>query len=285
MDQVSFASVSAGAPVASRSCAAAAADGANPSIWPPPSLHARARVDMAVVLPAPAGAIASCSRAPELHMTSTRAACPASKALPLAAASKRASSMAPASTARPSVRPAVVTNRCSAAKIRAEVNSSDPATVYTLEPSTRRNTAGSLIPSSVRVSATDRVRSTSVTSSSTSGSTLSVSISAARMWRCASARTCQLCQVERCSSTAANTFTAAAASHSASTAGPDAEIGLRVLLIMVWTASGPPSVSAAWACQAVRCSAKLRGSCLASRVSKVACCANCNASTGLGGRP
>ena len=40
MDQVSFASVSAGAPVASRSCAAAAADGANPIIWPPLSRHA-----------------------------------------------------------------------------------------------------------------------------------------------------------------------------------------------------------------------------------------------------
>jgi hypothetical protein len=68
MDRVSFASVSAGAPVGSRSYAAAAADGANPITWPPLSLHARTRVRMAVVFPAPAGAIASCSRAPEVHM-------------------------------------------------------------------------------------------------------------------------------------------------------------------------------------------------------------------------
>ena len=74
MDQVSFANVSVGAPVASRSCIAAAADGANPITWPPLSLHARARVRIAVVFPAPAGAIASCSRAPEVHMPRTKAA-------------------------------------------------------------------------------------------------------------------------------------------------------------------------------------------------------------------
>ena len=62
-------------------------------------------------------------------MARTRAACPASKAFPLAADSSSASSTVPASTTRPSVRPAVATSRCSAARIRAEVNSSDPATV------------------------------------------------------------------------------------------------------------------------------------------------------------
>jgi hypothetical protein len=100
-------------------------------------------------------------------MSRTRAACPASSAFPLAAASSSASSTVLASRTRPSVRPAVATRRCSAAKIRAEVNSSDPATVYTLEPSARRNAAGSLMPSSVRANGTDRVCSTSVTSSST----------------------------------------------------------------------------------------------------------------------
>ncbi len=141
------------------------------------------------------------------------------------------------------------------------------------------------MPSSGRANDTDRVWSTSETSSATSCSTLSVGTCAARTWRCASARTCQLCQVERRSSTACNTFSAVAATHSASTSGLAIEIGLRAALIMVWTASGPPSASAAWACQAARCSANLRGSCLASRVSKVACCASCNASTGVGGRP
>ena len=105
------------------------------------------------------------------------------------------------------------------------------------------------------------------------------------MWRCASARTCQLCQVERCSSTAVSTFSAVTGNHSASTAGLGAEVGFSVLLIIARTASGPPMVAAAWAYQVVRCSSRLRGSCLASRVSKVACCASCSASTGVGGRP
>jgi hypothetical protein len=105
------------------------------------------------------------------------------------------------------------------------------------------------------------------------------------MWRRASARTCQLCQVERRSSTTASTFSAVAATHSPFISGLVIEIGLRVLLIMARTAPGPPSVSAASVCQAVRCSARVRGSCLASRVSKVAFGASCNASTGVGGRP
>jgi hypothetical protein len=167
MDQVSFANVSAGAPVASRSCAAAAADGANPITWPPPSSHAHVSARNAVVFPAPAGAIASCSRAPEVAMDRTSPACPASRTNPFAADSSSANSTVGASMLRPSIQPAVVTSRCSAARIRVEVNSSDPATVYTLEPSARRNAAGSLMPSSAGVNATDRVCSTSSTSSST----------------------------------------------------------------------------------------------------------------------
>ena len=93
------------------------------------------------------------------------------------------------------------------------------------------------MPSSGRAKEIDRVCSTSTTSSSTSRSTLSVVMSAARTWRCASARTCQLCQVERRSSTAASTFSAVAATHSAFTSGLVVEIGLSVLLIMAWTAS------------------------------------------------
>lgn len=64
MDQVSFASVSVGAPILSRSWAAAAADGARPSTVPSLSVHARVRARRAVVLPAPAGAMASWSRGP-----------------------------------------------------------------------------------------------------------------------------------------------------------------------------------------------------------------------------
>ena len=44
---------------------------------------------MAVVFPAPAGAIASCSRAPEVHIGRIREACPGSRAVPFAAISSR----------------------------------------------------------------------------------------------------------------------------------------------------------------------------------------------------
>ena len=66
MDQVSLARVSVRAPICSRSTAAAAADGASPRTVPPSLVHAAASARMAVVFPAPAGAIASCSRAPEV---------------------------------------------------------------------------------------------------------------------------------------------------------------------------------------------------------------------------
>ena len=51
------------------------------------------------------------------------------------------------------------------------------------------------------------------------------------------------------------------------------------------TASELPNTAAASLRQVARCSVRDRGSCLASRVSNVACCARCNASTGVGGRP
>src|SRR5215211_9176137 len=74
--------------------------------------------------------MASCSRAPDMLIERTKAACPASKIMPLAACSKSASSTIPPSTVRPSVRSASATSRCSAARMRAEVNRSEPATVY-----------------------------------------------------------------------------------------------------------------------------------------------------------
>jgi hypothetical protein len=77
----------------SRSCAAAAADGASPITVPPASVQAAARVCIAVVLPVPA-AIASCSRAPEVAIWRTNAACPAFGATPLALASSNAASTA-----------------------------------------------------------------------------------------------------------------------------------------------------------------------------------------------
>jgi hypothetical protein len=80
---------------------------------------------MAVVFPAPAGAIASCSRAPDVHICRTWEACPASSAV-LFAISSRARSTADSSTADPSRRHAVMTRRRSASRIRYR---SAPATV------------------------------------------------------------------------------------------------------------------------------------------------------------
>ena len=59
----------------------------------------------------------------------TRAACPGSKVTPLAACSSSARSTISAGAIRPSLWPATVTSRCSAARMRADVNSSEPATV------------------------------------------------------------------------------------------------------------------------------------------------------------
>ena len=76
---------------------------------------------MAVVFPAPAGAIASCRRAPEVHIWRTSEACPASKTVLFAAISSSARSTADSSTTGPSRRPAAVTRRCSASRIRCDV--------------------------------------------------------------------------------------------------------------------------------------------------------------------
>ena len=151
MDQVSFASVSAGAPVASRSCAAAAADGASPITWPPLSptpepgcawrWFSRRRPGRSPAAAAPRRCTWNEPERPVRHPTRSRWR------------------LIPAAPAPPCRRPgpgrrcglAAATSRCSAARIRAEVNRSDPATVYTLEPSARRKAAGSVMPSSGRV--------------------------------------------------------------------------------------------------------------------------------------
>jgi hypothetical protein len=76
---------------------------------------------MAVVFPAPAGAIASWTRAPEVHICRTNAACPASRAVPFAAISSKARSTAVDSTADPSRHPAAPTRRASASRILVDV--------------------------------------------------------------------------------------------------------------------------------------------------------------------
>jgi hypothetical protein len=82
---------------------------------------------MAVVFPALAGAIASCSRAAEVHICRTSEACPTSRAVPLAAISSTATSTTVQSMTVPSRMPATVRRRCSASRIRCEVYRSAPA--------------------------------------------------------------------------------------------------------------------------------------------------------------
>ena len=121
MPQVSLARVSAWMPVCSARTAAAAADGARPMTCPPSSVQARVRARIAVVFPAPAGAIASCTRAPEVHIWRTSAACPASSTVPFAAISSNARSTA---TCRRLTRRVVRPRRrggVSASRIRCEV--------------------------------------------------------------------------------------------------------------------------------------------------------------------
>ncbi len=96
---------------------------------PPASDQARASARIAVVLPDPAGAIATWTRAPEHAIARTRATWPAFSSTPFAAVSSRARSTVAGSTRRPSRRPAASTSRCSAARIRFDVNNSAPATV------------------------------------------------------------------------------------------------------------------------------------------------------------
>ena len=69
--------------------------GPSPTRCPPLLVQAVARACMAVVLPVPAGAMASCSRAPEVAIRRTRSAWPGSRSIPLAVISNNATSTPP----------------------------------------------------------------------------------------------------------------------------------------------------------------------------------------------
>ena len=83
----------------------------------------------------------------------------------------------------------------------------------------------------------------------------------------------------------ARTWSAVCATQRASAIVAVSACGASAVCTIDATAPRPPSTAAASLSQVARCSVRDRGSCLASRVSKVACCARCNASTGVGGRP
>jgi hypothetical protein len=141
------------------------------------------------------------------------------------------------------------------------------------------------MPSGGATRATDRWSRTSSTRRSTRGFACSAGTSTARMWRWASARTCHICQVDRVSSIAASTRSAVCPTQSASAMRGVSAARVRAVATIEATALLPPSTAEASFIQVLRCSASDRGSCLASRVSNVACWASCSASTGVGGRP
>ena len=198
MDQVSLARVSVVAPVCSRSTAAAAADGASPTTVPPSSTQAAARARMAVVFPAPAGAMASWSRAPEVAIWVTRAACPALRVAPLAACSSSAISTASGWRVCRSARPAASTRRCSAARICGAGVDGGAGDLVHAGPSTRRSSAGSSMPSPAGVSRTEAVVE-GVVGDQVHDRRRRARRAGSRRGpgACASARTCQTCQVER----------------------------------------------------------------------------------------
>ena len=285
MDQVSLARVSVVAPVCSRSWAAAAADGANPNTVPPEAVQAVAKACIAVVFPAPAGAIASCSRRPEVAMAVTSSTCPTFSSRPACALASSAAPTWIGAVVRPPIRPANSTNWCSAATTRAEVNRSAPATVYTEVPSARSSGPGSVMPRSGRASRIDRSAAV-VTNRLTAASTRSNGMSVRRTIRSASARMWWSCQVAARASIT-STIRSAAASNQAASARcrSGLPVAPRVRSSILISAPSEPKVSTACRCQTVRCSASERGSCLASRVSRVACWASFTDSTTDGGRP
>jgi hypothetical protein len=156
---------------------------------------------------------------------------------------------------------------------------------WTDDPSTRRSAPGSSLPSGAAARATDRCWGTSLTRRSTRVFACSAGTSTVRRWRWASARTCHICQVDRVSSMAASTRSAVFATHRASAMDGVSAAGVSAVATIEVTALRPPSTAEASLIQVARCSASDRGSCLASRVSNVACWARCSASTGVGGRP
>ena len=99
---ISLARVSVLVPISSRSTAAAAADGASPTTVPPSPVQARDSTRIAVVLPVPAGARASWTRAPEVASSRTSCTWPGLSSTPLAVDSSRAMSIVSALMVRPS---------------------------------------------------------------------------------------------------------------------------------------------------------------------------------------
>ncbi len=283
-DQTSLARVSAWAPIWSPRVAAAVADGARPRTVPPALVHALARAFMAVVLPEPAGAMASWTRAPEVAISRTSIVWPGLSGTPSASACRIARSTAGPGIRRPFRSPAAATRRCSASRIRFEVYCCEPAMVYTDARSTRWSGSGSLIGSGL-LSAIEWTRIARSTTRSTSSGTWAAEGAAARARRWASPIRCQLCHTDRSCSTRCTTFAAVLSTQASFSRTGRSLDGWSARSNIAAMPRSPPNTSVASPRQVERWSAIVRGSCLASRVSSVACSASAIASTGVGGRP
>ena len=158
----------------SRSMLAAAAEGANPMMVAPAAVQARVRVARAVVLPDPAGAMATCTRALEVARARTRWAWASLRDTPLARASSSATSTWVSLMLCPSVRAAASRMTCSAARIASLVYRRDPATSYTLFPSARRN--GSGVPPAATCAGSSRDSGTLTAGASTAATTCSIAV-------------------------------------------------------------------------------------------------------------
>ena len=241
---------------------------------------------MAVVFPAPAGAIASCSRAPEVHIWRTSDACPASSAVPFAAISSRARSTAACVDGRT----AATSRRGDEAGLGVEdplrgveVGAGDgvdrrpvdpPQHLRFLDAVARRGQGNrSTIEHLIDQQVHQRAR---LFSGQVDGADLPLRFGPDMPHlpgRPAFLHNGQDVIGRLCDPVGVGDRWRSRRAVPAPSA-PSTRRRLR-----------PPSTAAASFSQVVRCSARDRGSCLASRVSNVACCARCNASTGVGGRP
>ena len=256
----------------SRSWAAAAAEGARPSTWPQLSVHALVRARSAVVLPAPAGAMASWSRAPDMLIDRTRAACPGSKVTPLAACSSSARSTISAG-AHPPVPVAGDRDEslfggqnASRGKQLGASHGVDARPIAAAQG--RRFGDRHVWPSQRHRSGVEDLSDDTVDKLiDPTGGTSAAADLALRLGADMPGLPGRAALLQRGQHQARRRRHPLRQSPEISMLA----VAWSASLIMACTASGPPSVSAACVCQVVRCSASVRGSCLASRVSKVAC--------------
>ena len=230
---------------------------------------------MAVVFPAPAGAIASCSRAPEVHIWRTSAACPASSAVPFAAISSSARSTATWSTA------AVAS---SGGGDEAPLGVEDPLRGVQVGAGDGVDRRPVDPPQHLRfldvvsgaTRATDRRSSTSSTSRSTSaGGMFSGHVDGADLPLRFGPDMPDLPGGAAFLHHRQDVISRLCDPAGVGDRGGRRRCGVSAVCTIAATASGPPSTAAASSSQVARCSVRERGSCLASRVSKVACWASC----------